>query len=288
MGNPKVGAVVISYKPSPELLRNVILLTEQVGHVLVVDNTPVSEKCQILIDIERLEGCTVICNQENLGLGAALNKGVQRAVEMGFAWILTSDQDSSICAGYVEAMLSTYFQQDENFRIGVLCPRYIDAGLNIEIPKLRAANGEILGCMTSGAMFEAKTFAMAGPMDELLFIDYVDLEYCLRVRALGLRVIESPHATLLHSLGRITMHPLFGIVTNHSPKRRYYINRNRLVLVKRYFLKDPEWALNKLKTLVLDTIMVLLVEDEKLAKARYMARAFYDGMLNRLGQRVPL
>ncbi len=230
----------------------------------------------------------MIRNGKNLGLGAALNVGIRRAIEMGFSWILTSDQDSKISPGYVQSMLSTHDSLTGHTRVGILCPRYKDAELGITVPPFKAWSGDILGCMTSGAMFRAETFALSGPMEEDLFIDYVDLEYCERLRLMGFKVIESPDTILWHSLGRITIHPLFGIVTNHSPKRRYYINRNRLVLVKRYFFKDPEWSLNKLKTLIFDTVMVILVEDKKLAKAGYMVRALYDGIFNRMGQRVPL
>jgi rhamnosyltransferase len=111
------------------------------------------------------------------------------------------------------------------------------------------------------------------------------------MRAKGFKLIECRDATLVHSLGRITLHRLLGrelVITNHSPKRRYYINRNRLVLIKRYFFKNREWVLAEMKELVIGSIIILLIEDKKMAKAGYMIRALFDGALNRLGQRVAL
>ena len=260
-------------------------------HGDAIDNTPCCDTTDVLNDLERLPACTVIRNNRNLGIAAALNIGIRYAIAQGFTWILTLDQDSQIPEGYVEAMLSNCAQASEQSRVGMLCPRYMDVNVNVEIPKLRNSEGEIIGCMTSGSMIQAETFLFLGPAEEDLFIDYVDYEYCLRMRANGYKLIECPDATLLHSLGRATLRRILGrelMITNHNPKRRYYINRNRLVLIKRYCFKDREWALAKLKSLVLDSIMVLMVEEDKLAKAGYMLRAVFDGMFNRLGPRVPL
>ena len=291
MQRAPVAAVVIAYHPPAAILQNIAALAAQVSHVVVVDNTPGSNGTGVLHDLEHSTDCTVIHNGKNLGIAAALNIGIRHAVAQGFSWILTMDQDSRVSDGYVEAMLVGYEEAASHLHVGMLCPRYLDSRLNIEIPKLRAANGEIAGCMTSGSMIEASTFELLGPFEETLFIDYVDYEYCVRMRLSGFKIVECRDAVLLHSLGRITVHRILGRelpVTNHNPKRRYYIHRNRLVLIRRYFWKDRDWALTELKGLMFDSAMVLFFEDHKTAKAGYMLRALYDGMLNRLGQQVPL
>ncbi len=281
-----VGAVVVSYKPSLELLQNVTLLIGQVDHVVVVDNTQDSDVFPALMNLERLQGCTVIRNNKNLGIAAALNIGFYEAMRLGFPWVLTFDQDSQISEGYVEAMFSGISAAKNRSRIGILFPRYLDKKLRIEIPMNRNAKGEAVGCWTSGSMIESAVFKSVGLFEEQLFIDFVDYEYCMRMRLMGFELIECPKAILLHSLGRITLHRLLGTITNHNPKRRYYITRNRLVLIRRYFRMDREWSITELKDLIMDSLRVLLAEDRKLAKAGYMLRALYDGALNRLGQRV--
>ncbi len=104
-------------------------------------------------------------------------------------------------------------------------------------------------------------------------------------------MIECSNAVLAHSLGKATSHRMFGctfFTTNHSPGRRYYITRNRLTLIKRYCLKEREWALAEVKALMKDAVKILLVEKDKLAKSKYMTRAVYDAIFGRLGPRVPL
>lgn len=284
-------AVVVSFRPSAAILTNVELLQRQVSHVVVVDNTPQSHPVEVLNDLERLDGCTVIRNGENLGIAAALNVGIRRAISMGCEWVITFDQDSQVLEGFMDGMFSGLSAEAGKCRIGVLFPRYKDARLGTFLPTHRATNGDVVACMTSGSMVHADTFRTFGPMDERLFIDYVDLDYCLRLRAAGLKVIECPEAVLTHSLGRITQHKLLWkkfTTTNHSAKRRYYITRNRLVLIRRYMFKDSEWAVADFKGLIVEGIKMLLVEEDRIAKVGYMLRGVFDATFNRLGPRVLL
>lgn len=286
-----VCAVVVSFKPSMQLLENLQQLRPQVGHVVVVDNTPEIELPEVLSRLERLEGYTVIRNKKNLGIAAALNAGIRRAIDMGCEWIVTFDQDSRIGDGFIATMLSCLQKEATDDRIGILCPRYRDAHLDIFLPTCRSRKGEILACMTSGSMLRAGTFQLVGSMEEQLFMDYVDHEYCLRLRSAGLKIAECTGAVLQHSLGRITYETLLGrrvATTNHSPRRRYYIHRNRTVLIKRYALKQPEWAFREINALVRDSIKAIVVEKDRLAKAGYMVRGFFDAIFGRMGERVPL
>lgn len=289
--NSSVCGVLVSYHPSVDVLRNARLLLRQVDYLVVVDNTQGVSGPGILCDLESLETCTVIRNKQNVGIAAALNIGIGYAISRGISWIIMFDQDSQVGDGYVEAMLSTWYGAAKRCQAGIVCPRYRDARLGCFLPTHRSASGDVVACMTSGSMIRAETFQSYGPMDERLFIDYVDLDYCLRLRAAGLKIIESDKAILVHSLGSITQHQLLWktfSTTNHSAKRRYYITRNRLVLIVRYFIRDREWALADLKGMVLEAGKSLLVETDRLAKVGYMLRAVFDAMFNRLGPRVPL
>lgn len=291
MGNSPVCAILISYNPAPDVSKNIGILCSQFRHVVVVDNTPDAETPLAPHDLDGTDACTVIRNYKNLGIAAALNIGIRRAIAMDFQWIVTFDQDSQIREGYVEAMLSEYDEASRYCRVGVVCPRYQGAQTGVFLPTWRAANGDILACMTSGSMLRADTFEAVGPMDELLFIDYVDIEYCLRLRRAGFKVIESQKAILIHSLGNITERKFLGrtlSATNHSAKRRYYITRNRLVLMKRYLFRDPEWVSTDFKSMAVETVKIFLVEKDRLAKARYICQAIYDALWGRLGPRVPL
>ena len=238
MVNSDICAVLITYNPSPGVIKNVQVLSEQVSHVVIVDNTPHADTPAVVADLELLDRCEVIRNRKNLGIATALNIGIQRAISLGCEWIFTFDQDSQVTGGYTEKMLRAYEEASRGSKMGMVFPAYRDARLGHTYAPPRPTNGDVLVGMTSGALLHRDTFTYVGPMESEFFIDQVDHEYCLRMRSLGLRLIDCPEAILIHSLGHITFHSLWGrgfATSNHSPKRRYYITRNRLVLIKRYF-----------------------------------------------------
>ncbi len=287
MRNPLIGAVVVSYNPSREILRNVATLSGQVGHVVVVDNTPSTNPQAVIDELERGGGCTVIRNQKNLGIATALNLGVQRAISLGCEWIVTFDQDSSIGDGYIDGLMSAYVESSDPIKIGVVCPIYRDAQLGAVWPFPRGSNGEPLMYMTSGALMKKETFQALGPFEDQLFIDGVDTEYALRMRAAGYRIVESD-AVLNHSLGKMTPHVFAGrhiSVTNHNPQRRYFITRNRIVLLRRYMGKDREWTAQELKDFWKGTVAMLLFEPDRWLKIQYMLRGAWDAIFGRLGPR---
>src|SRR5665213_1567857 len=124
MGNSQVCGVLTSYNPPAEIVQNIAILKEQIGSVVVVDNTPNSRAEKILGDLERIDTCTVIRNDKNLGIAAALNIGFRYAISQGFRWIITFDQNSQIRPGYVEDLLSTYEEAATKYKVGIVCPQY--------------------------------------------------------------------------------------------------------------------------------------------------------------------
>ena len=141
--------------------------------------------------------------------------------------------------------------------------------------------------MTSGALMKSETYQKLGPFEDQLFIDGVDTEYALRMRAAGYRIVES-NVVLNHSLGKMTPHVFAGrhiFVTNHNPRRRYFITRNRIVLLRRYMGKDREWTAYELTDFWKGTVALLLFEQDRWLKIKYMVRGAWDAILGRLGSR---
>ena len=127
----------------------------------------------------------------------------------GFNWVATFDQDSRVSDGFISQMLQTYRQASHPERIALIAPTYVDQESGIPGPLVRARNGEILHTMTSGSMMPSSAIQKLGVFDESLYMDYVDIEFCLRARRMGMLILQSP-AVLFHSLGRITHHRIFG------------------------------------------------------------------------------
>lgn len=284
-----VCAVIVTYNPQPTFIDNIVAVAEQVGHVVVVDNGSCGETQQHLQELETRLGCKVIRNHQNLGIAAALNLGVNHAIEAGFDWIATFDQDSHVSDGFISQMLETYQQAAHPEKVAIVAPTYVDRESGIRVQSTQRSNGEIITTMTSGSMIPTSAIQVLGAFDESLYMDYVDTDFCLRARQKGMLIPQSP-AVLSHSLGRTTFHRFLGIrfgVTNHSANRRYYITRNRLRLLKRYAADWP-WVWREIKAMLLQSAKVVLIEDDKGRKIRAMVAGTFDGLSGKVGKRVEL
>jgi len=145
---------------------------------------------------------------------------------------------------------------------------------------------------TSGSLMPMWAFEECGWFREELFIDQVDFEYCLRLRARGYQIAECEGATLLHTLGAPKIYSLFGRrlfgTTNHSAARRYYLARNRIWLLKKYWGLYPYWCAAACIATLKESLRILLVEDGRWSKLGRTALGVRDGLLGRMGKRVEI
>jgi rhamnosyltransferase len=124
--DPRVCAVVVTYNPHPTFTGNIEALGAQVHHIVVVDNGSSGGPEQLLQTLETRQDCTLIRNHQNLGIAAALNLGVKYAIDAGFNWVATFDQDSRVSDGFISQMLQTYRQASHPGRIALIAPTYVD------------------------------------------------------------------------------------------------------------------------------------------------------------------
>jgi rhamnosyltransferase len=280
-----VCAVVVTFHPSPDLATNLDLLSRQVDHIVVVDNGSRVETLSPLDSLKEQLCCTILRNATNLGIAAALNQGCHFAVEHDFAWIVTFDQDSTVTENFIQTLLVDATSAKD---LGMISPRYVDRDSSKVMPLPKTSSGRLITTLTSGSLFRTETYLNAGPFNESLFIDCVDIEYCLRLRSMELSIVESEYAVLLHSLGKTTFHKILGKnlpTTNHSPFRRYYITRNSLYVSFKYPGETSWIRHNRLATLT-DVLKILFFEKQKLTKFRFMLKGIVDCLLGRMGQQV--
>jgi rhamnosyltransferase len=281
--------VVVTYNPPSTFIDNIVAVAAQVSHVVVVDNGSSVRTEQQRQVLETRQDCTVLRNHRNLGIAAALNRGVSYAIGADFNWVATFDQDSRVSDGFISQMLETYQQAPHPEKVAIIAPTYVDRESGIRVHSTRRGNGEIITTMTSGSMMPTSAIQVLGAFDESLYMDYVDTDFCLRARQKGMLIPQSP-AVLSHSLGRTTFHRFLGIrfgVTNHSAERRYYITRNRLRLLRRYAADWP-WVWREIRAMLLQGAKVVLIEDDKWRKIRAMAAGTFDSLSGKVGKRVEL
>jgi rhamnosyltransferase len=286
-----VCAIIITYRPEHDVLENIAKVRSQVQGAVVVDNGSPEEalapfRAAIQLDFALIE------NGKNLGIAAALNIGVRWAQSHGYDWVAVFDQDSTVTDGFIDAMLQEYHAHPRPERVAIVTPKHVNRKTGEWRAPAFAKDGTPLVAITSGSLMPLRIFEMCGWFEEDLIIDRVDDEYCLRVRSMGYTIALCRQAVLLHAVGAPRMHKAIGIgsfrASHHSAKRRYYITRNRLIMVKRYWKQHPQWCYAAVVAMFRDTAKVVLAEEDSWQKVVNTFRGILHALTGRMGKVVEL
>jgi rhamnosyltransferase len=273
-------AVVVSYNGLEQTRRGVEALRGQVGHIHIVDNGSAVESLRVLESLEREPGITVERLGENRGLGYALNRGVQRAREMGCSWLLTMDQDSIVDGSLIEAYRAAV--EADRARVS-LAPR-----ITTNARRKDALGGVISYAITSGNLVRVDVFDQIGLYDEGFFVDCIDFDFSLRLRRAGYAVHRVPAAMMQHQLGDPVELPkaVLKYYARHAPLRSYYMYRNYMYMAERYLFKFPVFILKLGLAQMFLLLLIGFLDPSPLASYRAIARGMWDYALRREGPYV--
>lgn len=288
----RVFAVVVTYQPDKTLERNLRALQSQVDRVVVVDNG--STNVAGIAAVTEAVGCQLICNEANLGIATAFNQGIAVATKEGFPWVVTFDQDSLVPPRLIAGLLNLYRSHPRRSEIAVITPTHRDRGTGDSYyqrgDRLVEQEGWriVRSCISSGSLVPTAVYAQVGNLDDRLFIDFVDHDFCMRCRAQGFLVVESTHNILAHSIGAATARQVLGrrlVFTNHLPIRHYYMTRNQLEVYRRNLRVDFFWAVRGLFFQLITGVLVLIYEKDRRLKFWAMLQGVRDFFLRRFGPR---
>lgn len=295
-------ALVITYNPPAGFEDHLEKLFAEFERIILVDNGSSPEFQQMLKTQADRRGATLelLINQNNLGVATALNQGVAWAIQHGYDFIITLDQDSTPVPGMLKELVSVYNTCLNHDKIAIIAPKVEDPGAGIIARYLRPryhffferkfCAEEVLDnvsmVITSGSMYNLGVYKKLGPFRDDFFVDYVDTEYCLRARKQGYEIIVAGNARLLHRLGNQKRIKIAGVEmrpTFHSPTRWYYISRNRIPMIRQYGLHFPHWLLYELVINIYGFLRMLLLEDHKWGKILALLFGSLDGLTGRTG-----
>lgn len=229
----RITAIVTAYHPDERLLAVVESALADCASVVVSDNTPEgSPSLTGELDDPRV---TVLRNTRNLGLGGALNRALgalpPRDPEDHDSALLLLDQDSVLPAGLVRG-LAAHLAADPG--VGVAAPTPWDeahAAYYSGTAHLHSGVSDRHTVITSGMLLRRSTQEETGPFREDFFVDFIDIDYCLRLRRTGARIVQDWELKLPHSMGDRREHrlgPARVRVTHYPAWRHYWIARNSL------------------------------------------------------------
>lgn len=269
-----VAAVVVTYHPDIGLYDRVRKLVGVVDAIVIVDNgsTPAE-----LAQVDRLvrDGIAhAIRNGRNLGIATALNQGVAWAADRGYPWALTLDQDTTPGPDVV-VEAARCFDVFQASRPAVI-------GASSDTSSCRADPGRVVTwVLTAGALHSVAAWVDLEGFREDFFIDYVDIEFCLRARANRRAVVAACRPTIRHAVGHPVVHrtPL-GTFTpsNHDRVRRYYITRNRIHVWRTYWRTERRYVAFDIKAAGKELVKILMFEADRGRKLMSIGRGLVDAM----------
>ena len=290
--------ITVTYHPDMDILEAQLESLPASALKVVVDNASTSSEREAL---RRLCGararCSLVENDANCGLPAAINKGVRHAISISpdCRYLLLLDQDTEPDRGGVSSLLRHF----ESLRAadrnpGCVGPRLMDAKSGLDHGFHRIAGWRWVRCYPgagsvavecanlncSGSLMDIDLFTHLGGFEEDFFMDHLDTEWSFRVLAAGYKLFGIPSVVFRHRMGEATWRFwLLGwrIWPYRVPRRHYFLFRNAIRLMRRSYvpLVWKFWAAVKLS---LTALVHLLMDDKRWLQLRCMVRGVVDGL----------
>lgn len=237
----KFCACVIAYYPDEQLLRkNVACYRDFAEKVFIWQNTPMAER-HVLTDWG--DNVEWIGGEGNVGISRALNEVLRLCREAGYDYLLTMDQDSCfedfpLYLREVESRLPA----EDVLAFGPVTPGEHAAAGSFE---------EKDYIITSGSMVSVERALAIGGYREEFLVDGIDIDFCFKAKAAGLKVLMVGDAFLRQRFGQtvkagdkeMVSYPaerLFSIVKSQWMIWKDYPHYfNKLHFLKIFYLGEP-------------------------------------------------
>jgi hypothetical protein len=251
---PLIGIVTVTYNSAKYLdafFRSCTGQTLTNFRLYAIDNASSDSSATDLVAREQEDSrVRTIFNTRNLGVAAANNQGIVRALREGCEWVLLLNNDTSFAPDFL-AQLSLGHQVSGR---NVIVPKihydtpvghiwYAGGGFNA----WRGHTGYHSGlgqrddgqfdrsCVvdyapTCAMLVHRDVFARVGLMDETYFVYFDDTDFCWRLRQHDIEIGYWPAAMLVHKVGGSTG-------GTSSPFTAEFTARNRLYFLRKHFGK---------------------------------------------------
>jgi rhamnosyltransferase len=298
-GDGSICAVIVSYCPDTIRLRALVeSVQSQTDLVIIVDNGSTLDALEEIRRLASSESVKLIEFGENRGIAAAHNAGIRYAMEHAFEYVLLLDHDSRLLPNCVPQLVQASRRlSSSGIKLAAVGPQYNDETSARRAPFWRFYRWsyrriyarpddqviETSVLISSGTLISCEILKTIGLMDETLFIDGVDWEWCFRASALDYRLFGVTSAIMQHSLGDSGIKVLGRILPLHSPLRHYYVYRN-MVLMCRMATIPMSWKVYFSLRLSVRFLIFAMMAPHRIERCRKIWRGLRDGFSGRYGR----
>ncbi|MEZ8967580.1 hypothetical protein AB6E53_12890 [Vibrio breoganii] len=219
-------------------------------------------------------------NERNVGIARAQTVCMEWSFSNGAEYVIQFDQDSEPNNDYLQR-IHTSFEMivAKEEPVGCLGATFYDKIDEVSEPEYGRIQ-EVDKTISSGLLIPKSTFLTVGAMADHLFIDYVDFEYCWRMKQSGLKTFVSDSVRLPHRIGEGKT-KLIGIsIRKSAPIRLYYQMRNLLILYRLDYV-PIKWKKYCLKRLPIDFALNLILFDDRFSRLKYMLKGLAHGIVRK-------
>lgn len=301
MTQDTVYAVVLNWNNGPDTLKCIGSLIQSNYpdlSILVIDNASSDNSLDVII--ERYPEIEVLRNIKNFGFAGGNNTGISHALMQGAQYILLLNNDAEVdtttilklvdrmkddeAAGVVGAKI--FYASDPEiiwFAGGIFdC----HSGNAVHLGKDERDRGQFdhiseIDYATGCAMLvKAQVFKSIGLLDDRYFLYYEEIDFCMRARQAGFKVLFAPYAKVWHKVSASTG-------GKKTALGHYYFTRNRLFLCRKW-LKGTEWMAflrKNIGSLIKDSLEIWgSVDRDKAVKIKALWIGLIHYVINRSGE----
>lgn len=251
----KISVVIVNYNAGPYLSRCLISCNDQVEEIILVDNASsddsLEQAIQVIPAATRLK---VIRNRNNLGFARACNQGTSAAMgdfllflnpdcelapeavsslldaacnhpSVGMVGGLLLNSDGSEQAGGRRSVPTPWRTFVRAFGLANLAQRYprLFSDYLLHLTPLPESVVEVEAISGACMLVPRHALEQIGVMDTGYFMHCEDLDWCMRFRAAGFRILFQPSARVTHHKGRCSSaRPFFVEWHKHRGMVRFY------------------------------------------------------------------
>ncbi|NEM89970.1 glycosyltransferase family 2 protein [Galbitalea soli] len=252
----RIAIVVVNYRSHQLIDENfaVPLWPAGQGRVVVVDNFSDALEAAAIRELCGRRGFELVEPGANLGFGAGMNRGVERAIEGGATQLLLVNPDAVIRPDVVAALR----RQLDDQPLTMVSPRVVrsdgstwfggarvllDEGVTTTRPgsDSGAPDGWLSGACLA---LTARLWERIGGFDDDYFLYWEDVDLSWRARAAGGALLVRGDLTVEHAVGGTQDH------AGKSPLYVYYNVRNRMVFARKHLTPAQQraWARTSLRS----------------------------------------
>ena len=283
--------IIVTYNPDNiSVLNDIIEIVSKDSDVILIDN---SDEVDIINDISKniINLQNLVQVNENKGIAFAQNIGLKKAIELNYKYVLLLDDDSIPQQNFIYNIIKNYKEllNQPDLIIGSLSARPLvinnNKVIDLSNTKIDQRNKfTVYNLMnSSGTLIPTDVLKNVGLMDEDLFIDLVDFDWCFRATSKNYKHFLCRDIYFKHSLGESTK-SFFGYkISKGSPLRNYYGFRNLILLLKRNHV-PIFWKILSIIKLPIKVIYQFLFFDNKLIRLKYIYEGLKSGIFDEVGK----